>query len=142
MVRESSSGGGGGGGGGGGSGGGDMVMKPAWLDGLMAETFFAGCGVHENRRKNEKNVFCLECCQSICPHCLPSHRSHPLLQVSLNLNFCFFKFSFNAFFSFIFPGNFLRGRCLFLSGTFSHIIKTCTNFSKIYPFPHLQENIH
>ncbi|CBI27204.3 hypothetical protein AAG906_031715 [Vitis piasezkii] len=58
-----------------------MVMKPAWLDGLMAETFFAGCGVHENRRKNEKNVFCLECCQSICPHCLPSHRSHPLLQV-------------------------------------------------------------
>ena len=58
-----------------------MVMKPAWLDGLMAETFFAGCGVHENRRKNEKNVFCLECCQSVCPHCLPSHRSHPLLQV-------------------------------------------------------------
>ncbi|KAK9267897.1 hypothetical protein L1049_010334 [Liquidambar formosana] len=63
------------------SGGGDMVMKPAWLDGLMAETFFAACGVHENRRKNEKNVFCLECCQSFCPHCLASHRSHPLLQV-------------------------------------------------------------
>ncbi|XP_059658360.1 protein RGF1 INDUCIBLE TRANSCRIPTION FACTOR 1 [Cornus florida] len=60
----------------------EMVeMKPAWLDGLMAETFFAACGVHENRRKNEKNIFCLECCQSFCPHCLPSHRSHPLLQV-------------------------------------------------------------
>lgn len=56
-------------------------MKPAWLEGLMAETFFGGCGVHENRRKNEKNVFCLLCCLSICPHCLPSHRSHPLLQV-------------------------------------------------------------
>ncbi|XP_062094691.1 protein RGF1 INDUCIBLE TRANSCRIPTION FACTOR 1 [Humulus lupulus] len=59
----------------------DTNMKPAWLEGLMAETFFGGCGVHENRRKNEKNVFCLHCCLSICPHCLPSHRSHPLLQV-------------------------------------------------------------
>ncbi|KAF9685392.1 hypothetical protein SADUNF_Sadunf03G0049800 [Salix dunnii] len=56
-------------------------MKPAWLEGLMAETFFGGCGVHENSRKNEKNVFCLLCCLSICPHCLPSHRTHPLLQV-------------------------------------------------------------
>ncbi|XP_002533942.2 protein RGF1 INDUCIBLE TRANSCRIPTION FACTOR 1 isoform X1 [Ricinus communis] len=55
--------------------------KPAWLEGLMAETFFGGCGVHENSRKNEKNIFCLLCCLSICPHCLPSHHSHPLLQV-------------------------------------------------------------
>ena len=62
-----------------------MAVKPAWLDGLMTETFFGVCGVHENRRKNEKNVFCLLCCLSICPHCLPSHRSHPLLQVLLPL---------------------------------------------------------
>ncbi|XP_057510518.1 protein RGF1 INDUCIBLE TRANSCRIPTION FACTOR 1 [Actinidia eriantha] len=47
----------------------------------MGETFFGSCGVHHNRRKNEKNIFCLDCCQSFCPHCLPSHRSHPLLQV-------------------------------------------------------------
>ncbi|XP_042477898.1 uncharacterized protein LOC122059267 isoform X2 [Macadamia integrifolia] len=58
----------------------EMVMKPAWLEGLIAETFFAACGAHENQRKNEKNIFCLECCRSICPHCVPSHRSHPLLQ--------------------------------------------------------------
>ncbi|XP_020554128.1 uncharacterized protein LOC105175954 [Sesamum indicum] len=60
-----------------------MMKAPAWLQGLMAETFFAACGVHENRRKNEKNIFCLNCCHSLCPHCLPSHqsRSHPLLQV-------------------------------------------------------------
>ncbi|KAK7354758.1 hypothetical protein VNO80_20240 [Phaseolus coccineus] len=64
-----------------GCGGGDMNEKPAWLERLMAETFFGGCGVHEDRRKNEKNVFCLHCCLSICPHCLSSHRSHPLLQV-------------------------------------------------------------
>ncbi|KAI4332051.1 hypothetical protein L6164_016991 [Bauhinia variegata] len=58
-----------------------MRGPPAWLEKLMGETFFGGCGVHQNRRKNEKNVFCLHCCLSICPHCLPSHRSHPLLQV-------------------------------------------------------------
>jgi len=58
-----------------------MATKPAWLEGLMAETFFSSCGIHETRRKSEKNVFCLLCCLSVCPHCLPSHRSHPLLQV-------------------------------------------------------------
>ncbi|RZC45401.1 hypothetical protein C5167_038338 [Papaver somniferum] len=58
-----------------------MVMKPAWLEGLIAETFFTNCGTHENRRKNEKNVFCLDCLRSICPHCVSSHRSHPLIQV-------------------------------------------------------------
>lgn len=58
-----------------------MNMKPAWLERLMDETFFGDCGVHKNRRKNEKNIFCLHCCLSICPHCLSSHASHPLLQV-------------------------------------------------------------
>ncbi|PIN00248.1 hypothetical protein CDL12_13668 [Handroanthus impetiginosus] len=59
-----------------------MVMKPAWLQGLMAETFFGACEVHENCRKNDKNIFCLNCCRSFCPHCLPSHHpSHPMLQV-------------------------------------------------------------
>ncbi|GLT49487.1 hypothetical protein SLA2020_230390 [Shorea laevis] len=58
-----------------------VAVKPAWLEGLIAETFFGSCGVHDNSRKNEKNVFCLHCCLSICPHCLPAHRSHPLLQV-------------------------------------------------------------
>jgi hypothetical protein len=60
-----------------------MNMKPAWLERLMGETFFGDCGVHKNQRKNEKNIFCLHCCLSICPHCLPSHTSHPLLQVLL-----------------------------------------------------------
>ncbi|KAE8718748.1 Detected protein of confused Function [Hibiscus syriacus] len=32
-------------------------------------------------KKNEKNVYCLDCCISICPHCVPSHRFHRLLQV-------------------------------------------------------------
>ncbi|URE30930.1 PLATZ transcription factor [Musa troglodytarum] len=59
-------------------GGGGM---PGWLGGLVEESFFVGCGTHENRRKNEKNIFCLGCCTSICPHCVPAHPSHPLLQV-------------------------------------------------------------
>ena len=35
-------------------------------------------------KKNEKNVYCLNCCISLCPHCLSPHRSHRLLQVSLS----------------------------------------------------------
>ncbi|CAN0911839.1 Protein RGF1 INDUCIBLE TRANSCRIPTION FACTOR 1 [Linum grandiflorum] len=53
---------------------------PAWLQGLIGESFFGTCGAHAERRKNEKNVFCLLCCLTICPHCFPSHPSHPLLQ--------------------------------------------------------------
>ncbi|KAK8697393.1 hypothetical protein V6N13_113544 [Hibiscus sabdariffa] len=55
--------------------------KPAWLDGLYAQKFFVGCCYHETAKKNEKNVYCLDCCISICPHCIPSHRLHRLLQV-------------------------------------------------------------
>ncbi|KAG9438978.1 hypothetical protein H6P81_019143 [Aristolochia fimbriata] len=54
---------------------------PAWLRGLMSETFFVPCGTHDSARKNEKNIFCLCCCRSICSNCLPAHRAHPLLQV-------------------------------------------------------------
>ncbi|XP_047308037.1 protein RGF1 INDUCIBLE TRANSCRIPTION FACTOR 1-like [Impatiens glandulifera] len=73
----------GGGGGGGGGGGAVVVVKPGWLEGLTRERFFEGCESHRQRRKNEKNIFCLHCCLSFCLHCLPSHPSnhHPLLQV-------------------------------------------------------------
>uniref|UniRef100_A0A0A9DNS7 B box-type domain-containing protein n=1 Tax=Arundo donax TaxID=35708 RepID=A0A0A9DNS7_ARUDO len=58
-----------------------MGMRPGWVGGLVAETFFASCPAHESRKKNEKNIFCLGCCASICPHCAPAHSHHPLLQV-------------------------------------------------------------
>ncbi|XP_021899349.1 uncharacterized protein LOC110815726 [Carica papaya] len=57
------------------------IERPAWLDALYGERFFAGCSYHETSKKNEKNVCCLDCCISICPHCIPSHRFHRLLQV-------------------------------------------------------------
>ncbi|KAK8550164.1 hypothetical protein V6N12_038891 [Hibiscus sabdariffa] len=57
------------------------IQKPAWLEGIFAQKFFVGCSYHESAKKNEKNVFCLDCCISICPHCVPSHAFHRLLQV-------------------------------------------------------------
>ncbi|KAG9452393.1 hypothetical protein H6P81_005297 [Aristolochia fimbriata] len=55
--------------------------SPGWLERLLQEKFFNPCLVHEGVKKNEKNIFCLDCCISICPHCLSPHRSHRLLQI-------------------------------------------------------------
>ncbi|KNA08038.1 hypothetical protein SOVF_166300 [Spinacia oleracea] len=55
--------------------------KPAWLEALYSETFFVNCPVHETAKKNEKNVLCLDCCTSLCPHCLTTHRLHRLIQI-------------------------------------------------------------
>lgn len=56
-------------------------MKPIWLDVLLAEKFFCACAKHDCWKKNEKNVFCLDCKSSICQHCLPDHNLHQLLQI-------------------------------------------------------------
>ena len=58
-----------------------MGMRPGWVAGLVAESFFVACPAHENHKKNERNIFCLACCASICPNCAAAHRHHPLLQV-------------------------------------------------------------
>jgi hypothetical protein len=55
--------------------------KPAWLEALSTEKFFIACSFHEHAKKNEKNICCLDCCTSICPHCVGTHRVHRLLQV-------------------------------------------------------------
>ncbi|KAJ4958577.1 hypothetical protein NE237_025688 [Protea cynaroides] len=57
------------------------IQKPAWLEALYTQKFFVGCSTHETAKKNEKNIFCLDCCTSICPHCLLSHRFHRLVQI-------------------------------------------------------------
>ncbi|WRX17407.1 PLATZ transcription factor - like 7 [Theobroma cacao] len=54
---------------------------PHWLGILLGEKFFDPCVVHESAKKNEKNIFCLNCCVAICPHCLPVHRPHRRLQI-------------------------------------------------------------
>ncbi|KAG6424200.1 hypothetical protein SASPL_114614 [Salvia splendens] len=55
--------------------------KPAWLEALYLQKFFEPCSIHDAAKKNEKNICCLDCCNSICPHCVLSHRSHRLLQI-------------------------------------------------------------
>ncbi|KAK9129925.1 hypothetical protein Sjap_010412 [Stephania japonica] len=52
-----------------------------WIFAFLSEKFFAPCAVHECSKKSEKNIFCIDCCQAICSHCLNFHRSHLLLQV-------------------------------------------------------------
>ncbi|XP_059637552.1 protein RGF1 INDUCIBLE TRANSCRIPTION FACTOR 1 [Cornus florida] len=59
----------------------DYSHLPRWLEVLLSEKFFNACVIHEEAKKNEKNVYCLDCCESICPHCLSPHRSHRLLQI-------------------------------------------------------------
>ncbi|XP_024995923.1 uncharacterized protein LOC112529080 [Cynara cardunculus var. scolymus] len=54
---------------------------PYWLQSLLSEKFFNACMIHEDAKKNEKNIFCLDCCEAICHHCLDLHTSHRLLQI-------------------------------------------------------------
>ncbi|XP_059639208.1 protein RGF1 INDUCIBLE TRANSCRIPTION FACTOR 1-like [Cornus florida] len=58
-----------------------LTSIPQWLEVLFGEKFFNSCLVHESQKKNEKNTFCLDCCTCLCPHCLPPHQNHHLLQV-------------------------------------------------------------
>lgn len=57
---------------------------PPWLESLLSETYFIPCMIHEDAKKNEKNIFCLDCCEAICHHCLDLHTSHRLLQVGIH----------------------------------------------------------
>ncbi|XP_010676167.2 protein RGF1 INDUCIBLE TRANSCRIPTION FACTOR 1 [Beta vulgaris subsp. vulgaris] len=54
-----------------------------WLEALLNEKFFEPCLVHTDScdKKTEKNLFCFNCCTSVCPKCLFRHRKHVLLQV-------------------------------------------------------------
>ncbi|XP_031390591.1 uncharacterized protein LOC116203065 isoform X2 [Punica granatum] len=58
-----------------------IIALPGWLQGLLREKFFNACIIHEEARKNEKNIFCLDCSTSFCPHCFSLHSSHRLLQI-------------------------------------------------------------
>ncbi|EFJ10255.1 hypothetical protein SELMODRAFT_425306 [Selaginella moellendorffii] len=55
--------------------------KPVWLEALLSEKFFGCCSTHATVKKNERNIFCVDCNGSICQHCLSSHSGHRLVQV-------------------------------------------------------------
>ncbi|KAL9246810.1 hypothetical protein vseg_020301 [Gypsophila vaccaria] len=53
---------------------------PQWLDAMLKEEFFEPCLLHVDKTP-EKNLFCFDCCSSVCQSCLFRHRKHVLLQV-------------------------------------------------------------
>lgn len=57
--------------------------KTDWVGTLLHTKFFGSCHDHRDLRKNEKNVFCLDCGICCCKHCISSsaHCLHRTLQV-------------------------------------------------------------
>ncbi|KAK6122437.1 hypothetical protein DH2020_043828 [Rehmannia glutinosa] len=55
--------------------------KPAadWVSGLLGSKFFGSCVDHEELRKNEKNLFCIDCNLCFCKHCVSSSSAHDCL---------------------------------------------------------------
>ncbi|CAN6478969.1 unnamed protein product [Victoria cruziana] len=58
-----------------------QAQKPNWLEELLNVKFFKSCVNHQELKKNEANMFCMECVGKICHHCLPRHTLHHTLQV-------------------------------------------------------------
>lgn len=61
---------------------------PKWLNSLLGEPFFIPCEDHKEYRKNEQNIYCLDCDERICQNCLIcldspkyGHAQHNLLQI-------------------------------------------------------------
>ncbi|KAM7275346.1 hypothetical protein ACFE04_017212 [Oxalis oulophora] len=54
---------------------------PRWLDTFLRQQFFRTCLIHQEEQKKQMNLFCLDCCISICPDCLPRHPSHRVIQI-------------------------------------------------------------
>lgn len=52
-----------------------------WLTTLLRSDFFDSCSNHQERRKNERNVFCIDCSIGCCRHCMESHCLHRQLQI-------------------------------------------------------------
>ncbi|KAL2518673.1 PLATZ transcription factor family protein [Abeliophyllum distichum] len=46
--------------------------KPEWLSSLLHSKFFDSCIDHQELRKNEKNMFCIDCNLCFCKHCITS----------------------------------------------------------------------
>ncbi|XP_062113295.1 protein RGF1 INDUCIBLE TRANSCRIPTION FACTOR 1 [Humulus lupulus] len=55
--------------------------KTDWLNTLLRLKFFDSCVHHQEYRKNEKNLFCIDCNLGFCRHCLTAHCLHRRLQI-------------------------------------------------------------
>ncbi|XVE85585.1 hypothetical protein DITRI_Ditri17bG0102300 [Diplodiscus trichospermus] len=54
--------------------------KTDWLRSLLQIQFFSPCSDHQELRKNEKNLFCIDCSFEFCRHC-NDHSQHRSLQI-------------------------------------------------------------
>ncbi|KAK4371258.1 hypothetical protein RND71_010733 [Anisodus tanguticus] len=54
-----------------------------WVENLVNSKFFESCGYHRELRRNEKNMFCIDCNLCFCKHCVTnsSHCFHEWLQI-------------------------------------------------------------
>ncbi|KAJ0987582.1 hypothetical protein J5N97_005938 [Dioscorea zingiberensis] len=57
-----------------------------WLGSLLRKKFFEICDEHRDLRKSETNVYCIDCDQSLCSHCVAApppdnHRTHKMIQI-------------------------------------------------------------
>ncbi|KAI3671887.1 hypothetical protein L1987_87084 [Smallanthus sonchifolius] len=64
----------------------NQVEDCKWILNLLESKFFGSCIDHWNMRKNEKNVFCIDCNLCFCKHCVtgfetPCRRHHRRLQI-------------------------------------------------------------
>ncbi|KAG6757603.1 hypothetical protein POTOM_037921 [Populus tomentosa] len=57
------------------------VKNTNWLSPLFHSEFFDSCGLHQEHRKNEKNMFCIDCRVGCCRHCMESHFLHRQFQI-------------------------------------------------------------
>ncbi|KAK8522767.1 hypothetical protein V6N12_056463 [Hibiscus sabdariffa] len=57
-----------------------MKGKTDWLSTLLGTQFFGPCSDHQDIRKNEKNIFCIDCGLVFCRNC-KVHSQHLSLQV-------------------------------------------------------------
>ncbi|KAK6281158.1 hypothetical protein POUND7_014983 [Theobroma cacao] len=57
-----------------------IKKKSDWLSTLLQSEFFGSCSDHQDLRKSEKNVFCIDCSLEFCRHC-KAHGHHRSLQI-------------------------------------------------------------
>ncbi|KAK1425477.1 hypothetical protein QVD17_20829 [Tagetes erecta] len=53
----------------------NQVEDCKWILNLLESKFFGTCNDHWNMRKNEKNVFCIDCIHCYCKHCVTGYKT-------------------------------------------------------------------
>ncbi|CAN1852381.1 Protein RGF1 INDUCIBLE TRANSCRIPTION FACTOR 1, partial [Linum perenne] len=68
----------------------------SWIETLLSSEFFEECETHMELRKNEKNVFCLDCRVLLCRHCLKSSSNSCIFNRHRRLQICKYVYQYVA----------------------------------------------